>query len=66
MNKLITTFLTFLIAIIHYGQGIKFDKNALEKIDIWESEDLGFSQTLPIRYSLRPFCPKPGDQGNSG
>ena len=39
------------------AQGIRFDRERFEANDRWEEDDLGFSSTLPSKFSLRQYCP---------
>ena len=66
MKKLLFTLFTLSIVLVQFGQGIKFDDNIYSKLEGWETNELGFSQTLPTSYSLRKYCPKPGNQGDAG
>ena len=62
MKKLLFTLFTLSIVLVQFGQGIKFDDNIYSKLEAWETNELGFSQTLPSSYSLRKHCPRPGRQ----
>ena len=65
MKKLLFTLFILSIVLVQFGQGIKFDDNIYSKLEGWETNELGLSQTLPTSYSLRKYCPKPGNQGDA-
>ena len=66
MKKIITLAASFLFFIGAQSQGVRFDKEKYAQVEQWEMDELGFSGTLPTKYSMRKHCPPIQNQGDEG
>lgn len=63
--KIIFTLIFLVLSLYYSSQGLVFDQKEYNAIPEWETNELGFSNNLPKKYSLRKYCPPVAKQDGS-